>query len=125
MYPSVYLFIYISIPLSIYLLIYIPPSTVITLPLHPQVGVLHRAVESKTAAVGILRAELQECQKERDEFRTLAEQGGGGGATLHRHRPPNLTPNKVREWGVGCVCLFVVRRMCLCVCMCMYVCYYY
>lgn len=47
--------------------------------LRNEVGVLRRAVESKSAAVGILRAELQECQRERDKFRTLAEQG-----TLHR-----------------------------------------
>lgn len=43
------------------------------------VGVLRRTVESKSAAVGILRAELQECQRERDKFRTLAED-----ETLHR-----------------------------------------
>lgn len=47
--------------------------------LRNEVGVLRRAVESKSAAVGILRAELQECQREREKFRTLAEQG-----TLHR-----------------------------------------
>ncbi|RXG53601.1 Coiled-coil domain-containing protein, partial [Armadillidium vulgare] len=34
---------------------------------------LKRAVESKSAAIGILRNELQECQKERDEFRNVAE----------------------------------------------------
>uniref|UniRef100_A0A0P4VT26 Uncharacterized protein n=1 Tax=Scylla olivacea TaxID=85551 RepID=A0A0P4VT26_SCYOL len=55
-----------------------------------EVGVLHRAVESKSAAVGILRAELQECQRERDKFRALAEQGGG--TTLHRS--PTLAPAK-------------------------------
>lgn len=52
---------------------------------------LRRAVESKSAAVGILRSELQECQKERDKFRTLAEQGSS--TTLHR--PQALTPAKV------------------------------
>ncbi|KAK3883984.1 hypothetical protein Pcinc_011712 [Petrolisthes cinctipes] len=51
--------------------------------LRNEVGVLRRAVESKSAAVGILRKELQECQRERDKFRTLAEQG-----PLHRTTPP-------------------------------------
>nr|XP_045619481.1 uncharacterized protein LOC123771131 [Procambarus clarkii] len=55
--------------------------------LRNEVGVLRRAVESKSAAVGILRAELQECQKERDKFRTLAEQG-----TLHRSFSSALKP---------------------------------
>ncbi|XP_066961877.1 uncharacterized protein [Macrobrachium rosenbergii] len=47
--------------------------------LRNEVGVLQRTVESKSAAVTILRAELQECQRERDKFRTLAED-----ETLHR-----------------------------------------
>ncbi|XP_068238974.1 putative leucine-rich repeat-containing protein DDB_G0290503 isoform X2 [Palaemon carinicauda] len=47
--------------------------------LRNEVGVLQRTVESKSAAVAILRTELQECQKERDKFRTLAED-----ETLHR-----------------------------------------
>lgn len=47
--------------------------------LRNEVGVLQRTVESKSAAVAILRAELQECQRERDKFRTLAED-----ETLHR-----------------------------------------
>lgn len=45
-------------------------------------------MESKSAAVGILRKELQECQCERDKFRTLAEQGP-------LHRPTSLPFVKV------------------------------
>ncbi|KAK7072228.1 hypothetical protein SK128_006761 [Halocaridina rubra] len=47
--------------------------------LRNEVGALKRTVDSKSAAVNILRTELQECQKERDKFRTLVED-----ETLHR-----------------------------------------
>ncbi|XP_047481833.1 coiled-coil domain-containing protein 149-B-like [Penaeus chinensis] len=54
--------------------------------LRNEVGVLQRAVESKSAAVGILRSELQECQRERDKFRMMAEQG-----TIHRSSAPAIS----------------------------------
>lgn len=54
--------------------------------LRNEVGVLQRAVESKSAAVGILRSELQECQRERDKFRMMAEQGA-----IHRSSAPAVS----------------------------------
>ncbi|XP_076066678.1 uncharacterized protein LOC143040022 [Oratosquilla oratoria] len=41
--------------------------------LRNDVGVLRRSVESKSAAVTILRSELEKCQRERDKFKGLAE----------------------------------------------------